>query len=261
MLAVVGVVAVIAAAWFLAIAPRRAESQRLDAQIAQARQVRDAAVSGATQALTQERGHASDQAVIAELGQAVPSDDQTASLIYQLDAAAGSSHVDFRAVQLDGTAAAPAVTPAPPAAGATGASGTTATPATGAAATQAAAAPLPPGATIGPAGLSKLPLSLTFQGGFADLDRFLRRVQAFTTVQGQVIKVRGRLLEVDGISLAAAPSGFPHIQASLTVSAFIAPPATPATATAPAAGAGSAGAPTASATPATTSATVIGAGG
>lgn len=254
-LGIAGLVAVLAGFWFLAIAPRRAESQRLAGEITQARQARDSALASASAALAAQRGHASDEAIIARLGKAVPSDDDTASLLYQLDSAAGRAHVDFRSVRLDGTAAvaAPAPAPAPATATATTPASTTPT------ASQAAAAPLPPGATIGPAGLSKLPFVLTFEGNFFGLERFLRRLHSFTSVKGQTISVRGRLLAVDGISLAVSPDGFPKIRASLTVSAFLAPPAsaTAVAATAPAT-AQATTAPTTAQAPPTTPATVVG---
>lgn len=252
-LGIAGLVAVLAGFWFLAIAPRRAESQRLAGEITQARQARDSALASASAALAAQRGHASDEAIIARLGKAVPSDDDTASLLYQLDSAAGRAHVDFRSVRLDGTAAVAAPAPAP-------APGTATTPAsTTPTASQAAAAPLPPGATIGPAGLSKLPFVLTFEGNFFGLEKFLRRLHSFTSVKGQTISVRGRLLAVDGISLAASPDGFPKIRASLTVSAFLAPPAsaTAVAATAPVT-AQATPAPTTAQAPPTTPATVVG---
>jgi len=106
-------------------------------------------------------------------------------------------------------------------------------------------------------------LSLIFDGRYADLERFLRRVHGFTTVKGQTIRVSGRLLSIDGISLTAAPEGFPKIRATISATAYISPPNQPvagagaAGSTAPAAGAvAAAPAPTGSAAPPTTPATV-----
>jgi hypothetical protein len=251
MLTVMGLAAVVAAFWFLAISPRRAESTKLDGQITQARQARDTALQTANAALAAQRGHGSDEAIIARLGKAVPSDDDTASLLYQLDTAAGRSHVNFKSVKLTGSTAAPAAAPAATTAGGDAA----------AAATQAAAAPLPPGATIGEGGISKLSFTLAFEGTFFDLGKFLRQMHSFTSVDGNKISVRGRLLAVDGISLAAAKSGFPQVTASLSVSAFLAAPASLATAPAPPA-AGTGSPPDGSASlPPTTPATIVGVGG
>jgi hypothetical protein len=230
---VLGIAAVIGAFWFLAFSPRRAEVKKLNEQVATVQQERDAAVASASTARTAERGYSKDRAIVARLGKAVPSDDDSASLIYQLDSAAGLYHVDFHTLQLGGGAGgAPAAAPA--------------------AATQSATAALPPGAVVGTAGLSKLPFSLTFLGDYFGLEKFLHKMHAFTAVNGKGIRVDGRLLAVDGIALVPGPQGFPQIQANLTASAFVAPastpePAAPASAGAPAAPAASTPAPTAAA--------------
>lgn len=261
-LVVLGLVAVLAAFWGLALAPRRAESQKLSAEVAQARQTRDDALASARVALNVQRGHSSDQAIIARLGEAVPGDDNTASLVYQIEAAADRAHVNFRSVHIDGSGAAapPAAAPAPT----TSTTTSTTTPA-GAGTlspTQAAAAPLPPGAMVGPAGFFKLPLVLSFEGNIFGLERFLRTVYNFTAIKGTKISVRGRLLAVDGISLTAAPSGFPRIKASLTVSAFIAPAAMSSVATPASMGlTADASAPTTAQAVPTTTATVVAVGG
>lgn len=232
---VLGIAAVVGAFWFMAFSPRRAEIRKLNDQVATAQQERDSALASAASARAAQAGYGRDRAIVARLGKAVPTDDDSASLIYQLDSAAGLSHVDFHSLQLGGGSgsAAPAAAPASP--------------------TQSATAPLPPGAVVGSAGLSKLPFSLTFLGDYFGLEKFLHRMHAFTAVNGKGIAVRGRLLAVDGISLVPAPGGFPKIQANVTASAFLAPvstsePATSATAGQPAAP---------GATPAPTAAAVI----
>jgi hypothetical protein len=67
------------------------------------------------------------------------------------------------------------------------------------AATQASAAALPPGATVGAAGLTTMPFEFAFEGGFFRLQDFLGRLDRFTKVRGEDISVRGRLLTVDGL--------------------------------------------------------------
>jgi Tfp pilus assembly protein PilO len=243
---VLAVAAVIGGFWFLAFSPRRAEVRKLDEQVATAQQTRDDAVNRVSLARAAQQRFGEDRATIARLGKAVPTDDDPASLLYQLESAAGGSTVDFHTFQLGGgsSAGAGAASPAP-------------APTTPAPANQAATAELPPGAVIGAAGLYKLPFSLTFSGSYFDLEKFLNRVHAFTTVHGQAIRVRGRLMAVDGIVMVPSPEGFPNIQASLTASAFLAPP----TPTAPAAAAAAPGQPAPSGAPApTTSAVITGVG-
>lgn len=240
---VLGIGAILAGFWFGLVSPRRAEAGRVTAQLTQARQARDTALQAFESASAAKKAARSAAAEIARLGQAVPPDDETASLVYQLQSAAGRSRVSFDSLVLDGAGSAPA-----------GTAPTT---------TGAAAAPLPPGAVPGPAGVSKLPFTLTFQGTYFGLERFLKRVHAFTSFRGDVLSVRGRLLQIDGVALKAASSGFPHIEADLTASAYLAAPvgqATGATAT-PATGAVTPPAtPTATAAPPTAPAAITGVG-
>ena len=232
---VLAVAAVIGGFWFMAFRPRHADIKKIEDQVASAQQVRDTAVQGVAAARAAQRGYSRDRAIVAQLGKAVPTDDDSASLIYQLDTAAGAYHVNFHSLQFGGGS---------------GASGSSAP----AAANQSATAALPPGAVVGSAGLSKLPFSVTFSGNYFGLESFLRRMHAFTTVHGQTISVRGRLMAVDGIVLTPSAAGFPDIQATLTASAFLAPAApsapSPSASTTPGqqpATGGSAPAPTASA--------------
>jgi hypothetical protein len=237
------VVIVIAAAlvlggfWFLALAPKRKEAKDVSAQVA-AQQVRlteaRASVVAAEQAQAR---YAADYAAVAALGQAVPADDDVPSLIVQVDRAAQREGVSFRSLALDASgsaqqASAPAPAPAPaaeaPAQGEEKKDSSAAAPAaasTPAPATQAAAATLPPGASVGPAGFPTMPFTFEFTGSFFRLEDFFDRVNSFTTMRrGGELLVRGRLLSVDSFDLKAAPSGFPKIAASVHATAYVLPP-------------------------------------
>ncbi|MBA3327347.1 MAG: type II secretion system protein M, partial [Solirubrobacterales bacterium] len=113
LIALVGGVVVMAGIWFGALAPKRQEAAALADRIAQAETRRDAAVSSAATAEQARASSARDSATLARLGKAVPIDDDVASLVFQLESLARRHGVDFRAVQLTGTAAAPAPAPAP----------------------------------------------------------------------------------------------------------------------------------------------------
>jgi hypothetical protein len=253
-LVVLGIAAVLAGFWFAALGPRRSEARRLDQEVQQATRDRDAAFQAAASARAAQRSYARDYATVARLGEAVPSDDDTASLLYQLQAAAGASKVSLDALSVGGGGGASASS-----------TSTTSTTAGTSSATQAAAAPLPPGATVGPAGLSKMGFTLTFTGTFFDLERLLRRVHSLTSVSGDAINVHGRLLSVDALSLKPDDTGFPKVTASLSVTAYLA--AKPSLPAAPPAGATAGGStvpvnPPSSGVPApTTAATAIGVGG
>ena len=261
-------VGVLAALWFVALGPKRTESAKLDGKIAVQQKRLAAAQAGTATARDAKARYESDYAAVARLGQAVPADESTPSLVYELDHAAKRAQIDFRSLQLEAVTATPQSSgpaPAPtapagndqgtaPAAGATGASG--------------AAVPVIPPVTIGE--FPTMPFTFELEGSFFHLESFLRRVARFTAVQGKQISVAGRLVSVTGVSIAASKKGFPRITATIKATAYKLPPseglmngATPASpalasSTAPA----TPGAPAASvpATPATAALTAAGGG-
>ena len=194
----------IAAFWFLALSPRRKEAADIRSQVVAAQTQRDQAAQQAAIAKTAAKDHESDQAVIAELGKALPADDDTASLLFQLQDAAGHSHVQLQAIQPTGANGAPA-------------------------GNAAATGPTAPGTTPGPAGVTALPLTLTFAGTYRDLQGFIHRVQSFTRVSKDRIFVRGRLLSIDGFKLEMSQAGqLKRILATINATAYIATPTAPA---------------------------------
>jgi hypothetical protein len=98
-------------------------------------------------------------------------------------------------------------------------------PAASAPATQAAAAGLPPGATVGPAGLVTMPFTFTFEGDFFHLSDFFRKLERFIQSSPSRLQVNGRLLTVDGISLSASQGGFRHVKADVVATAYLLPDA------------------------------------
>lgn len=222
---VVGVVMLVlcAAFWFLALSPRRHEAADIHAQVESAQQQRDDAAQQAAAAKLAQRDHVDDQAVIAELGKALPADDDTASLLYQLQDAAGRSHVVLKSIAPTGANGAPA--------GNAAAAGTAAA----------------PGTTPGPAGVTALPISLAFSGSYRDLQRFIQRVHRFTSFTGGHADITGRLLSINGFKLSTGLGNLRSIDATIDATAYI---ATPDAAAAGATGTGTAAAgTTASATP------------
>lgn len=214
-LAVLGI-ALLGGFWFLALAPKREDAKALDGKLAVAHQRLQDAQSAAATAADAKRKYNRDAAAVARLGQAVPSDDNTATLLYQLQAAARGSKVDLRTFEL-GSAASTSSTSTPAAA------------TTGSAATQAAAASLPPGASVGTAGFPTMPFQFTFKGSFSDMQHLLETVQGFVRVNGDDVAVKGRLLTVDGISLS--PQTFPQVKATISATAFLLPETSTATST------------------------------
>jgi Tfp pilus assembly protein PilO len=207
-LIVVGLAAVMAAFWFMAISPKRKDATDLSAQISQAQTRLDAAQASASQAEAAKSGYRSDYATVARLGKAVPVDDEMPSLVYQLEQTAKANHVQFNSIKLTSNSGAPA-----PAAS----TGSTSTPGS------TVSAALPPGATVGAAGFPTMPFSFEFTGKFFDMQRFVKALDNFTTVNGKAINVKGRLLTVDGVALKAGPKGFPQVDASVVVTSYLLP--------------------------------------
>jgi hypothetical protein len=200
---VVGVVAVVAALYFLAFAPKRQEVARLDKAIAK----QEAAAAQAEQ-LAASYGDAKlhygdNYTTIARLGKAVPADDDVRSLIVQLDSAAKRSNVSFRAVALSGggVAAEPDV-----------------------AASSPRLAPAPGAVPVGSAGFSAMPFSFTFSGSFFRLSDFFRRLERFVTVENDRVDVTGRLLLLGSIAVTADPTDIGKLEAKVGAATYIVPP-------------------------------------
>jgi type II secretion system (T2SS) protein M len=231
---VVLVAAALAGVWFVGLTPKRKEAAELSTQIDAANQKLAEAEQKAATAQQAKRRYDQDYAQIATLGKAVPKSDALPSLIYQLQTAAKDSRIDFRSLQVSaGGGQGPAASPSTPAntakavnsanGNSTGANSTSSTtPSSPAPATQAAAATLPPGATVGSAGFPTMPFSFVFNGTFFDMERFFGDVQRFVRVQGDKVDVRGRLLSIDGFSLVAGPDGFPSVKSSISATAYLA---------------------------------------
>lgn len=239
LLSVVVALAALAGFWFLVLAPKREQVAAADARLAADQQRLDRSRALLANAQSAKRRYAADYAEVVRLAKAVPGDDDTASLLYQLQSIASGARVHFDSMKL--TAAGPAGTPASalasgaatpgtngaPTAGANGA----ATSATGGAAggaaaapaTQVAAAALPPGAVVGTAGLATMPFSFVFEGRYLDMQRFLADVDRFVAVHGSRIDVRGRLLTVGGLSLTTSPDEHGLVKASISATAYVAP--------------------------------------
>lgn len=220
---VVTAAAVLAAFWFLALGPKRDEARKVGGLVSVQRDRLTAAQQTAATAQAAHARYDRDYATVARLGKAVPVDDEVPSLVYQLEQAAKHNHIDFRSIQLEAGAVAAAPTQASQAGAVGSASATPGSTATPAAATQAAAAVLPPGASVGAAGFPTMPFTFSFEGSFFDMERFLSGVNKFTKTSQDSIRVHGRLLTVDAVSLTASPGGFPRVSAEISATAYLLP--------------------------------------
>ncbi len=154
------------------------------------------------------------------LGKAVPGDDDTASLLVQLNRIARGAGVrfnDFTLTSEGGEASEPAA-PAPESSGTPGS--------TPASPTEVAASTLPLGATIGPAGLAVMPYTLSFEGDFFEMADFIKGLDSLVKTENEKVAVDGRLLTISGFALSPSSNeGFPHLEATFGVTTYLTPPA------------------------------------
>ena len=207
-LGVVATAVVLAGFWFLLLSPRREAASAAAADVTAAQTRVDSARSKLAGAETAKREYNARVLQLARLGKAVPPNDDMPSLLYQLERTARDAGINFQALKLEGT------------------------PAAAAAATADATAA---GSAAAASGLKPMPFKLTFKGEFFQLRRFLDHVHSFTKVRGDDLDARGRLVAVDGISMAPDGNVYPVVTAHLVVTAYTAPAATadPAAAAAP----------------------------
>lgn len=231
---IVVVVAAIVATWFFAIQPKRSQASKLGSQISSLQSQLSSAQSEVARGEAARATFSTNYTQLARLGQAVPADDNTPSLIYQLQGAASSTGVDFRSLVFNPSASGSTGSAPPP---------PSSTSAGNAAVSQTASATLPPGAGIGPAGFPVQPFTFTFQGNFFHLSSFFKRLEDFVVANNNKVTVSGRLMTLNAISFAAAPEGFPQITATISATTYLVPasegllngatPAGPATSTHP----------------------------
>lgn len=233
------IVAVLGAAfWILALSPKREEVKKLDKQVESLQVSLDQHRAEIAEALEARDEFPERYEQLVVLGKAVPGDDDTASLLVQLNRIAGKTGVQFSAFTLnsEGGEAAP-----PPAAAPEGSSEAPASP------TEVAASLLPLGASIGPAGLAVMPYSLTFSGDFFKLADFIKGLDSLVKTTNEQVSVNGRLITINGFSLGAGPKGFPALTATFEITTYLTPPSQGVTA-----GASPTGPEAASATPVAT---------
>lgn len=213
LIAVIVAAVLVAAAWFLLLAPQRKEATRLSDDVAVARQTLAQAQADAAAGLAAKRGYDRAYTTVARLGAAVPEDDNVPSLLLQVERAADATDIDFRVLRVgEGSGAAAPAPPAP-----------TTTTTTGAAATQVTTATLPPGAAVGSAGFPTMPFSFAFEGDFFRMSEFVGRLERFLVVRNKRMLVSGRFMTLDGIALSAAPQGFPRIKADVAATTYLLP--------------------------------------
>lgn len=221
---IVAILAVAVAAvafWVLALSPKRDEADQLGKQAEGLTASIESSRSELAQATAARRTFPTAYRQLVELGQAVPSTDETPSLLVELDQIASESGVEFDSFQLEGEAESVSEVPAESTEGST-----TARPAT-----EVAASLLPLGASIGSAGLATMPYSLQFKGNFFQIGAFIGRIDALVKANNNVA-VDGRLVTINGFSLVVggegeevgSENGAKELDANFSVTTYLTPP-------------------------------------
>lgn len=184
--------AAIAAVWFGVVSPKRQEAADLGTKVAAAQVRLDGAQQQLTAGKAAQAGYAENLKVVKALYNAVPATDGVPHLLVALDRTSHHKRVDFKVISV------------------------------------AHGAPSAPSAAASLAGgLSPISFTFTFNGGYIDLQHFLKTVAAYTLVAGGKVVAHGRLLTIQSVSLApltatsgagaSQPNG---TQASVTASAY-----------------------------------------
>ena len=208
------VVAVLAVGfWMVLLSPKREEVTKLSGEADQLRASLAQSELQVTEAEAAKRAFPKDYQRLVVLGQAVPSNEETSSLLVEVNRISRQAGVRFESITLEssggessemGAETAPAV-PAPEAGGAVGTPASETIPPT-----EAAASLLPLGATIGPAGLGVMPYKLSFSGSFFQIADFIAGIDSLVHGSGEKVDVEGRLVTLDGFSLAEEPGAAFH---------------------------------------------------
>lgn len=207
------VAALAAAFWMFLLSPKREEVQKLGGQIetlesslAQHRSEADAAAQA-------KRSFPQDYASLVVIGKAVPSGDETSSLLVQLNHLATKAGARFETLTLSGGSSEGEAAPVAPTGGA-------------ASATEAAASLLPLGSSVGPAGLAVMPYSLTFEGDFFQIASFIESLDNLVKTTNEGVDVSGRLVTIGSFSLSPGETegGGGRLQASFSVTTYLTPP-------------------------------------
>jgi len=213
-IAVFVIVALAIAFWVLALGPKREQADELGQQATQLTSSLETARGELVVAAAAKHAFPADYRQLVTLGQAVPNNDETASLLVELEQIAKETGVEFNSIQLGGegeAAAAPVASstsstaPIPP--------------------TEVAASVMPLGAAVGSAGLAVMPYDIDFSGDFFQIADFISKVDSLVKPGRSKIAVDGRLMTIDGFSLSAdTQRGFPHLNAAFSVTTYLTPP-------------------------------------
>lgn len=201
--------------WMVLLSPKREEADKLSAKARDLQSSLAIHQSEVDQALQAKAQFSKSYEQLVVLGKAVPGDDDTASLIVQLNRIARSAGISFAKFELKAPPGEAAALPTEAPAGTEGS----------ASPTEVAASTLPLGATVGSAGLGVMPYELVFDGKFFQIADFIQGLDSLVKTQNAKVAVDGRLFTINGFELKAAKgSGFPDLEATFSITTYLTPP-------------------------------------
>ncbi|HEX5593055.1 MAG TPA: hypothetical protein VFX35_06885 [Solirubrobacterales bacterium] len=215
--AMVVLVALVVAFWMLLLSPKREEVTKLDREVSQKEESLALHQSEVQRGQEARRAFPQQYQQLVVLGKAAPAEDDTASLLVQLNRIAKDAHVRFQTFVLTPAEGGEEATVEVPAEETV--AGAAPSP------TEVAASKLPLGAGIGPAGLAVMPYTLSFEGSFFHLADFIHGLDSLVETKNSEVNVTGRLITINGFTLSPDEAkGFPFLRAEFTVSTFLVPP-------------------------------------
>ena len=225
-LLVLPAIALLGAFWLLILSPKRDEAATLADRVAELEATIAAAEQQVSAGETARDAFPQNYERLVSYGKAAPEDGDQSSLIYEIAEISAAKGVSLEGLTMTPGEAAPPPPPATPAASAeerietAEAGGNAPAPAPP---TEAAAAILPLGAAVGPAGLPTTPYTLRFTGSFFDMAGFFAAIDRQVRTVDGVPQVRGRLMTLDGFSLVRDDLGFPELEAEVATTTYIVP--------------------------------------
>jgi hypothetical protein len=242
--------------WFLLLAPKREAAAEAEKTLVAEQARASEAQAQASTVRAAKTNFARDYAAVVTLGKAIPTSVDMPSLLVQLEQAAHGTGIELDGVTVGertavAEAAPAATTPPAPGGEATAPSGEPPQSAPGAAAADAqqaadtattppatdasgtATAPTDP-AAAGPAtgtapaaggALESVSLEFNFKGSFFELADFFHRMKRFVFVDGDKVRVRGRLMTIDGVEYVTDADNFPALTATVSATVYLSPKA------------------------------------
>jgi hypothetical protein len=235
--------------WFLLLAPKREAAATAETTLQTEQATLAEAEANANTVSAAKANFARDYTAVVALGKAIPSSVDMPSLLVQLEQAAHGTGIELDGVTAGEreplTESAPTGTSAPTAPTApTAPSGQPPQSAPGAAAADAQSAaddasagntasdpsaagtattPAAAGSAPAPSALESVSLEFKFTGEFFSLADFFHRLKRFVYVEGDKVRVRGRLMTIDGVEYTADADTFPLLTATVQATVYLSP--------------------------------------